>query len=232
MSARWEPREPGKPLPPDPRIEKWRRWIEGPIKSEVLTVWWHRDVYRRVATITQERNPQLPPSHFFDQLSTTYATSQASAVRRQADRNPRVISLGRLLVEIRDDPGRFSRQRFVNQYDVDQQDRGDCAFTEHFAGNVGDHVDPDLVVGDLARLDEEAREVVEYVDKHVAHSDARRMRDLPTFRELNKAIDAIGALFERYALLITVESWGTLVPVPQYDWEAVFREPWILPPDP
>jgi hypothetical protein len=228
-SARWLPREPGKPLPSDSRVEKWRRWLEDTIRSEVLTVWWHRDVYRRVAQITQEREPHLPASHFFDQLSSTYATSQAAAIRRQTDRDPRVISLARLLVEIRGDPGRLSRERFVSQYDVDQQTRADSSFSEMFAGNAGDHVDRDLVAADLDNLLVRAKEVVEYVNRHVAHADARRMTNLPTFAELNGAIDAIGEAFKKYVLLVTVESYATLVPVPQYDWEAVFREPWILP---
>jgi hypothetical protein len=98
-----------------------------------------------------------------------------------------------------------------------------------FSGDAGEHVDPNLVAADLDSLDEKAKQVVEYVDRHVAHADARPITNVPTFAELNGAIDAIGDLFKRYVLLVTVESYATLVPVPQYDWEAVFREPWILP---
>jgi hypothetical protein len=36
--GRWLPSEPGKPLPPDSRVEKWRGWIDGGIRSEVITV--------------------------------------------------------------------------------------------------------------------------------------------------------------------------------------------------
>jgi 5-methylcytosine-specific restriction endonuclease McrA len=62
-------------------------------------------------------------------------------------------------------------------------------------------------------------------------ADARPMQILPTYAELNSAIDTIGDLFKRYYTLVTVESYLELVPTPQYDWEAVFREPWILPAD-
>src|SRR5262249_33644783 len=121
----------------------WGRWLEKNIRTEGLTVWWHREVYRRVVEITQNRRPHLPASHFFDQFSSTYATSQAAAVRRQADRDPRVISLARLFVEIRDDPRRLSRERFVSQYDVERQARADQTFSELFAGKVNEYVDPD-----------------------------------------------------------------------------------------
>ncbi len=194
-------------------------------------VHWHRAVYRRVAEITQERRPPLPASHFFDQLSSSYGISQSAAVRRQTDRDPRVISLARLLVEIKDDPSRLSRERFVSQYDLDQQERGDQVFTSQFAGEVGDHVDPALVETDLQRLEDNALEITTYVNRHVAHADARPMQTLPTYAELNSAIDTIGDLFKRYYTLVTVESYLELVPTPQYDWEAVFREPWILPAD-
>jgi hypothetical protein len=135
--------------------------------------------------------------------------------------------MARLMIEIHDDPERLSRERFVNQFDIDQQSRGDQVFSKEFAGKAGDHVDPELVGSDLNTLDEGADQIVTYVDKHVAHSDARPMAVLPTFEELNNAIDVVGELFKKYFLLITVDSYLMLEPTPQYDWEASFREPWL-----
>jgi hypothetical protein len=84
--------------PPDSRIEKWRRWLDPRIDTEILTMHAHRDVYLKVVEITQQHG-SLPPSHFFDYLASWYGTTQTAAIRRQADTNPRVVSLARLMTE-------------------------------------------------------------------------------------------------------------------------------------
>lgn len=50
---------------------------------------------------------------------------------------------------------------------------------------------------------------------------------LPTFGDIDEAIDAIGGLFRKYALLLTARSFATLEPEAQEDWLAVFRQAWI-----
>jgi hypothetical protein len=69
--------------------------------------------------------------------------------------------------------------------------------------------------------------VRKYVDRHLAHHDRDPLSELPTFAELNAAVDGLGDLFQRYAALLTNSHWVTLVPVVQYNWLAVFLEPWI-----
>ncbi len=225
----WVPRKVVKPPKGDSRVEKWIGWLENKIRPEVLTIYWQRHVYRTVADITSNRQPHLPDSHFFDYLRDTYAITQAVAVRRQAEQSPRVISLGTLLAEVVGDSERLTRQRFVSQYDPDDQARGEEAFTDHFGGVVGEHLDPALVAADLDRLTAESERVVTYVDKNIAHLDRRPVGDLPLFEDLNTAIDVVGDMFKRYVLLLTASSYAQLVPVAQERWEAVFDEPWIIP---
>jgi hypothetical protein len=102
-------------------------------------------------------------------------------------------------------------------------------FDEQFAGQVGDHFDPAIAEADLQLLAANAKAVRRYVDQHVAHADARPTAGLPTFAELDAAIDTIGKLFQKYANLLTASSWPILVPAIQHDWLAPFRVPWINP---
>jgi len=183
-------------------------------------------MYSTVGKIVTDHG-SLPGSHFFTYLGDWYATTQASAVRRQADPSPRVISLTVLLTEIRDDPTRLSREWFLAHYDTLDRRYGEEEFDEHFAGKVGTHIDPEIVAADLHSLIESAERVREHVDKLVAHTDRRPPETPLTFDELNAAIEGMTHLFEKYTLLLTMSSWGTLVPVPQYDHLAIFREPWI-----
>jgi hypothetical protein len=49
---------------PDERIEKWKRWIDGSIKNNVLTMHLHRHAWRELAAVL-EKNPGLPESYWW-----------------------------------------------------------------------------------------------------------------------------------------------------------------------
>ncbi len=102
-------------------------------------------------------------------------------------------------------------------------------FAEKFAGEVGNHLDPSIPQGDLARLAEIAETVKSYVDQHVAHSDQKPGETMPTFNDIDAAIDVIGDLFTKYVLLLTAAGYAQLTPVIQHNWKAIFREPWLPP---
>jgi hypothetical protein len=71
-------------------------------------------------------------------------------------------------------------------------------------------------------------EVVErYANEAVAHLADERRHDAPTFADLNAAIDSIGALMQRYSLLLKAHSVVDLEPAIQHDWKAPFRQAWI-----
>jgi hypothetical protein len=214
------------PAPPDSKVEKWRRWLKE-IDGEITTMWLNRDVWKTVNQLVSD-NPILPPSHFFEFMAQTYATAQAAAVRRQAEVSDRVVSLGTLLTEIAGDPQRLTRQRFVGAYDWGMQWMGDEAFDERFAGPGADDIDPGRVADDLVRLNEAAMRIKGYVDQHVAHYDrSRRLDEIPTFDNLDTAIDVLGDLLRRYILLLEQADRAMIAPVPQYDWLGPFRVPWL-----
>jgi hypothetical protein len=213
----------------DSRIEKWLRWCEDEIRPEVLLMYLQRDVFRTVGK-TVEDNTSLPPSYYFDYLRDTYATTQAVGIRRQAETRSGVITLGRLITEIASDAGRFTREFWVGLWGNDDARRfgiPDRAFTDQFAPDGGDHLDPEIPKADLLELAWVAAEVKVYVDQHVAHNDAKPAAALPTFDDLDACIDLLGDLFKKYANLLTASSWLELVPVLQHDWQAVFRQPWL-----
>jgi hypothetical protein len=91
----------------DPQVAKWTRWIEDPIRRGVVTMHFHRQIWRGVQDIIA-RNGSLPDSAFWAYHWDLYAITQAVAVRRQADRDQRVASLGRLIEQIRDEPSRLT----------------------------------------------------------------------------------------------------------------------------
>src|SRR5262249_26851464 len=152
---------------------------------------------RRVVELINTREPALPASVFIDMLSATYAITQAAAVRRQADTDRRVVSLARVLTEIGGDAGRLTHDRFVGSWPAEDQARGSEVFNERFAGSVGLHLDPNVVAADIDQLNQAVDAIVTYVDKHVAHVDRKPAKVLPTFDQLDTAIDMIGNLYNK-----------------------------------
>jgi hypothetical protein len=209
----------------DSRIEKWLRWL-GEAENDLIGVAWNRAIYRELGRIG-DANPEIPPSAFFEFLGEAYATTQAVAVRRQAEHNPQGSSFGTLLREIKDDSARLTRERYIGLHgDEDAREWAAGAWDQHFGGGVSDHLDPAIVEQDIAGLTAAAEPVKTYVDKHIAHRDNRRS-DPPTFADLNKAIDTFEALVGRYGNLLRGAGLVQLEPTPQEDWTAVFRVPWI-----
>ncbi len=219
----------------DPRIDKWTRWIEGPIRSNVLTMYLHRDTWQELAKVIEDHG-SLPDSYFWEYYRDIYAANQAMAVRRQADTDHRAASLGRLLVEVGDAAELITRDFWLELWRKPDEDPywvqvAEKQWCEHFAGDVGDHLDPSVPARQLAELQSAAEAIKGYADRHVAHTDTRAVGTEVTFtlNDVHVPIDVIGQLFRRYNSLFTASDYAVMVPAIQHDWLAPFRQPWIPP---
>jgi hypothetical protein len=219
----------------DQRIDKWTRWMDGPIKNSVNTLYLRRHAWLEVSKLLQD-NDGLPDSYWWDFMAGTYASSQAVAVRRQADTHRDVASLGKLLSEISGDANRLTLEFWIGlpanlDPDDDPYDRAyaERRWMETYGGTVGSHLDPAIPAEDFRALTAAAADVTEYVDKHIAHSEASAVPASVTLtvRDIHEVIDVFGELFQKYYTLFTAADMPDLVPVILHDWQAVFREPWI-----
>ncbi len=218
--------------PPDPRHDKWVRWHEEIRERIISEIYLSRFFFRGIQRIIRDHG-SLPDSPIFEFIAVNYVRSQAVAVRAEIDNlRSDVVTLGRLLVELRDDAEVVTRERYVARYPTGVQWVGDREFTEVWAGTVGAHLDPAIIEADLAGMHSGATSLVRhYVNKEIAHHDEIGALVTPTFDDLDAAIDNLGALLTRYGTLLTGSTLGVVEPVVQFDWEAPFREPWIRSPD-
>ncbi|MFL5840106.1 MAG: hypothetical protein ACJ77Z_06615 [Thermoleophilaceae bacterium] len=215
----------------DEEVRKWRDWIEGPIRNDILGMHHERQLWRELGELITA-NPAVAetPSAFWDLMRETYGITQAIAIRRQADRDSRVCSLARLIEEMRDDAPRLTRDYFVGLWDKndDYWTRVAHSAFDALAGPGGVHLDPEVPKTDLERLRSDASKMATYVNEHVAHDMAEpTVEDFPTFDDMNAAMDALGEMFKKYASVLTASSYVFLEPAMQYDWKAIFRRPWI-----
>lgn len=213
----------------DSKVDKWLRWFENPICHEVSAMYLHRYAFRTVRDMVRS-NTSLPPSYFFEYIEDTYAVTQSVAVRRQAETTSRVKTLGQLIREVKEDAQRFTRDFWVGLWDKPDEmtlRQAHHGWNTHWGGEVGDHLDPAIPGADLERLTTGAEKVADYVDQYLAHRDAGPRAGLPTFGDLDAAIDLIGGLYAKYGNLLTASVYPILVPAIQHDWLAVFQRPWM-----
>lgn len=215
----------------DQRIEKWAGWIDGTIKNNVFVMHLQREAWKDVSEILAA-NPGLPESYWWEFMRDTYATTQAVAVRRQADLTRGVASLGKLIEEIGDDPSRVTKAFWLGHNegaDAYWLRVAEKAWGDDFGGDVDAHLDPSVPTADLVALTDVGDSVRHYVDKHVAHADASAPEVTLTLGDIHDAIDVIGRLFSKYSNLLTGVAWASLVPAIQHNWKAAFAVPWMKP---
>jgi hypothetical protein len=68
--------------------------------------------------------------------------------------------------------------------------------------------------------------LVRYANRFVAHAERPSEQPIEaTYRDLDRAIELLGALLRKYYLLIDGGGLTTVTPVIQGDWRAPFRSP-------
>lgn len=214
------------------RVDKWVRWIEGPIKHNVLSMHLQRKVWNE-ATEMLAANPDLPHSYWWEFMRETYSTTMAMAVRRQVDLDKQVASLARLVTEIESDAELLTLDRYLTVTTEDDDpswfDAARRTWDERFGGTFSHHLDPTVPGHHRRELAEMGATVRRYVDKHVAHAEASAPEVVLTVNELHAGVDVIGRIFNTYVLLLTGASYGRLDPVIQHTWQEAFWVPWSAP---
>jgi hypothetical protein len=174
-------------------------------------------------------NPKLQKNNLFIiWIWENYLLNEATAIRRLVDKNQRTISLYLLLEDIKKNPEILSRARyaelfkdsgFANDYDY----INNCF--DELVGKGKNHIDSASVEKDIKVLIEGTKNLKKYVNKIVAHLDEKGLKELPTIKVLDDAIDLIVKIVQKY-YAIFYAGRVELEPVPQVPWKNIFNIPW------
>lgn len=209
----------------DERWQQWREWFQT-IFEDVQGALINRTIFQEVRAMI-DANPKIQKhSSFYEWMANVYADSGSMAVRRQLDPDTRSVSLARLLNDIAEHPDILSRDRFVALYRPELRGAAHHEFDRE-VGKGTPYIDPRAVEADLEALRKATADVERYGTKRVAHLDVVGPKNVPTFGELEAAIELLRALLKKYMLLLLAVSYND--PEWIYDWKAIFREPWLPP---
>jgi hypothetical protein len=227
----------------DDTLMTWREWLQQ-IGEDVTQLYEFRRIFKDSREIVSKNPAVQAPSLYHDFVASCYVAYAVMAVRRQVRRRRDSVSLVKLLKEIEDHPDVMSRTRFTDMYPVGlPRDILATADYDRFADRNGNQVSPEVVrqdrlkLGDHEksepqqdrdRLESAVKRVIMLADKRVAHLDYTKPIDpVPTYADLDEAIDTLGSVFNKYNVLLTGTSLLTMEPTIAVDWTAIFQVPWL-----
>lgn len=209
--------------------QKWEGWLER-IGTELGWLLTGRDFFYGVQEIVESNKKIQSPPAFHNWISDNYVAKITTGIIQLTDRHRGTISLYWLLKGILKNPEVITRDYYVSGYrDKRLQEVGfaDRDF-DKFADKRKKHVSPDKLNGDIELLEKEVRLIKDFRDKWIAHFDEKReIERMPTFEDVDKALDVIDNIFCEYSLLLKRSAPPTRKPVLQYDWKEPLRHAWI-----
>ena len=214
---------------PPPRLTAWLEWLGLIEEGIVRRLSANQATFREVMRI-YDLNPGLTENaYFFAWLAENYATTMAVGIRRQRDTDPDSVSVARLLQDLQVNAATVTRAWFASTYTSNPLGLvvGNRDF-ETFAPNGGLHLDPAIVQQDFDTLQSLTNPLKKYVDKRIAHHNAKVRGVTATYGELDTALEELRRLLKRYFLLLKQGALLCADAVNQMPWTDIFAMPWKI----
>jgi len=206
---------------------KWLRWL-GELGSEAGEILSSREIYIEVRNIIAS-NPEIKANNrLYHWMSINYIHTAVIRVRRLLDKDPRSVSLVRLLNSMKEHRHLLTREAHVALYTNEPIELQANGTFDRLAGENERIYPEERLSGDLKNLDGLWTKVEPFANKRISHlDDVSDIGPLPKFSDLDAVIDEIERQLKKYCLLLEAKTYISLQPVPQWDWKAVLRVPWI-----
>lgn len=207
------------------KIKKWQKILKGQI-NEMTDVLNRRSIFQQIKQIVENNYAINKVNIFHDYSRVNYIYAQIIQLSRMLDQDPRTESLSNLLEDIENNPEVFDRKwrdeitKIVATPTTPQD--VDILFFEEKTLNL------ELISEDRCNLLCRFSPIKKYRDKQIAHKQASGQKPNLTFEKLDQFIDFIHGRILVYAHFLHDSSYPKSGLMPdQYDWQSIFRVPWI-----
>lgn len=180
-----------------------------------------RTNFRRFDKVVQSKTHGVD-GEFAQWIQHMFTHTLCLAVRRLLDGRRDVISLRKLMQRIRSKAGDFTRERwcsawmdgvpepahlddqpeehreYLRQHSKERWERHANEYFDKFAPGSARALDPDLVLRDEQTLDADCEKIEDMVNAYIAHDAKEKPVGLPTYGELDAAVDLVVNLVEKY----------------------------------
>jgi len=215
-------RTPIKKAPPRPWIKLLDR-----IDDEATTLLRHRQTWQTFRDIFTRSSVAQGQPYFPLWVGELYGPTQALGIRKMADDDNRTGSFVRLLTKLAAEPGRLTREWFIGGTEAMMAVRLDQTFTRLADPQYTGAMDPSVPQHDLELLLSLSHKVRTYVNQHVAHAQLNLSAPIPTYGEIDDALDFLYKLLHKYTLLLKQSDRIEGPPIVQAPWDRIFYEAWL-----
>jgi len=212
-------------------LKQWSEWL-GFVEGQVTELCVGREVYKETREMYR-RNPEIQkPSIFYSWMQGLFVTWSVTLIAGLVDDRKDTRSLVRLLRSIRRESHLLSREHMVSIYARNGFREEAAARTvdrtfDELVGSAERFLPGKQVEADIKNLLETAGPILSFRHERVAHFSANPSEQLPNYEHLDAAIHILVKLLQKYSLLIRGISADPF-PTISYDWQAIFRVPWIV----
>jgi len=198
----------------------WRKKLKRIFEEQLQDLLINRHVFRQARQAWAAHANPYDGAELAQAMVQTYIAFAATAVRRLAEPRPknprkgqRTLSLVILLEELLDNFKDLSRSSYIAQYPKNSivYPLAGKHFDEIAGRKNSRHMPASRLRADIAKLKRAAAPTKRLVDKVIAHTEEdRRRKGRPTLEKIDKAIDLVVEVYERYHLLLTARSFEPL----------------------
>jgi|GEM_PF-3548542 len=193
------------------RKQTWKRWLKKDLLPEIRYLMTLKIVYRKMAEIFANSQKYPANSYLYWWAGQVHSASIVAGIYRLIDKRPDVISLHRLLIEVKENPELISRRAYTrwpvkypnHTRNILAKSRLNREFTQ-MAGS-GKHLNRSVVDLDIKQIDNISDKLEKFRHKFIGHhaSNQRRYRAMPTFKQAHDSIDELERIFNKYYQLIS-----------------------------
>ncbi len=214
----------------DRKLKEWIKWIIE-IREFSYRLMARQAMAKRYYEIISLNSKVQKPADFHNWALSNYGESIASRIRSQLD--PQGITIRHLLRDIQKYPEIITREWYTSLYEPQQINEftlsinfGDNDFTT--IGGNGDFFNKSIAIEDEKQLLIIGNDIKKYVDKRIAHN-ITQVKDIKaiTLKDIDEFIDEYEKIVIKYIQLLTGANNVSLTPTWQYDWEIIFKQPWL-----
>lgn len=199
------------------------------LDADVLYLNSNSQVFWRVQEIIRN-NPEVSKqgNHFLYYMKDWYEAFVSIRIRRLTDRTRNVRSYRKFLEAVGKHNEVVSRARYKKNFvdDYYTEERADGAF-DSLVGKGEKCIKARDVNRDIQEFESKAKIIVGFVNTSIAHKQLSGSINLPKHPDVKAAIDSISEIHKKYWRIFRGSALVTTTPTIQYDWEEIFRIPWI-----
>lgn len=207
--------------------EHWMRW-NGDIhelRLQVTALFERRRIWRAYVAACNSEDLTEAAGVFHAWIALLYSDAMSIGIRRLVDRDPHnsPVSLYELIMDLSNHAEEVTAENFLKVWqprDNFERERALGTFRSLFP--VANGFLAERIKAEAEMLRWTASSILVHADKRIAHND-RKKSTLPTWKELDEALDVVAQLFKRYFLLITCGQYLLEDLVMPFGWEDAIR---------